>query len=270
MRFVALGDSITVGMGDQLADGGWRGWAALLAGSLPGAEFRNLAVSGALVADVCRDQVPRALALRPDLVSLIVGVNDTLRRGFDIDALRERLAASVGALAASGAVVLTIRLPDPGLMFGLPGALARPLARRVGAINAAMDDIAARHGTLHFDAAGHPGVYDSRMWSVDRLHPSERGHRLLAGSFHDLLCGAALRRAAPGGVGLGWAEFVVGSRPGGEPENPPPTRAAQLRWLATKGTGWLVARSTDLVPALAWLATVETARTVLHRGGARA
>ena len=24
--FVALGDSITVGMGDQAPDGGWRGW----------------------------------------------------------------------------------------------------------------------------------------------------------------------------------------------------------------------------------------------------
>src|SRR4051812_28421026 len=142
MRFVALGDSITVGMGDPLPDGGWRGWAALLAGSLPGADFQNLAISGALIADVYRDQVPRALALRPDIVSMVVGVNDTLRRGFDVDALRERLAASVGVLTAGGAVVLTIRQPDPGVMFGLPGALARPLARRVRAINAAMDDIA--------------------------------------------------------------------------------------------------------------------------------
>jgi lysophospholipase L1-like esterase len=275
MRFVALGDSITVGMGDPLPDGGWRGWAALLAGSLPGADFQNLAISGALIADVYRDQVPRALALRPDIVSMVVGVNDTLRRGFDVDALRERLAASVGVLTAGGAVVLTIRLPDPGVMFGLPGALARPLARRVRAINAAMDDIAARHGTLHFDAAGHACVYDHRMWSVDRLHPSERGHRLLAGVYHDLLRGGAPGGGAPGvdgmgGVGLARAGFVLGPRPGGEPENPAPTRTAQLRWLATKGTGWLLARSTDLVPALAWLATVETARTVLHRGGAGA
>ncbi len=33
--FVALGDSITVGMGDPAPEGGgWRGWAALLAASL--------------------------------------------------------------------------------------------------------------------------------------------------------------------------------------------------------------------------------------------
>ena len=34
MRFAALGDSITLGIGDQMPQGGWRGWAALLAGSL--------------------------------------------------------------------------------------------------------------------------------------------------------------------------------------------------------------------------------------------
>ncbi|GAA1816547.1 SGNH/GDSL hydrolase family protein [Luedemannella flava] len=251
MRFVALGDSITLGMGDPLPGGAWRGWAALLAESLPSPDgFHNLAQSGAMIGDVWRGQVPAAIALRPDVVSIIVGVNDTLRRRFDGDVLREQLGASVRTLVATGAVVLTIRLPDPGLMFGLPGALARPLARRVRAINAAMDDIAARHDTLHFDAAGHEGVYDRRMWSVDRLHPSERGHRLLAGAYHDLMRGAGL---------------ALGPRPGPEPRNPAPTRAAQLRWLATKGTGWLVARSTDLVPALTWLAAVETARTLATR-----
>ncbi len=33
--FVALGDSITVGIGDPAPGGGWRGWAALLAGTVP-------------------------------------------------------------------------------------------------------------------------------------------------------------------------------------------------------------------------------------------
>jgi hypothetical protein len=43
------------------------------------------------------------------------------------------------------------------------------------AVNAVADRVAARHGTLHFDAANHREVYDRRNWSVDRLHPSERG-----------------------------------------------------------------------------------------------
>ena len=51
--FVALGDSITAGMGDPVP-GGWRGWAALLAGTLPQPELHNLATLGALAADVER------------------------------------------------------------------------------------------------------------------------------------------------------------------------------------------------------------------------
>ena len=30
-----------------------------------------------------RSQLPRALELRPDVASVVVGINDTLRRGFD-------------------------------------------------------------------------------------------------------------------------------------------------------------------------------------------
>ena len=41
--FVALGDSITVGIGDPAPGGGWRGWAALLAGTVPEPEVHNLA-----------------------------------------------------------------------------------------------------------------------------------------------------------------------------------------------------------------------------------
>jgi hypothetical protein len=90
--------------------------------------------------------------------------------------------------------VLTIRLPDPGRMLGLPGALARPLARRAHEINRAMDAVAQQYATVHFDAAGDEDTYDPRMWAADRLHPNERGHRLIACKFHGLLAAAGLAR----------------------------------------------------------------------------
>ena len=62
--FAALGDSITLGVGDPAPGDGWRGWAALLADSLPGGRLVNLAANGARVADVERTQLPRALELR--------------------------------------------------------------------------------------------------------------------------------------------------------------------------------------------------------------
>jgi hypothetical protein len=135
-----------------------------------------------------------------------------------------------------------MRLPDPGQMFGLPGALARPLARRMRAVNTVVDQVALRYRTIHLDAARDPATYERRYWSVDRLHPNERGHRLIACRFHGLLATAG---------------YPVGDGPDPEPSSLPPTRRAEFGWMATKGTAWLLRRSRDLVPALAALAAKE-------------
>ena len=249
--FTALGDSITLGLGDPAPAGaagpaaGWRGWAVFLAEGLPGGQLYNLAATGAQAADVERTQLPRALELRPDVASVVVGINDTLRRGFDPARVHAALGHVIGSLSAAGAVVLTMRLPDPGRMLGMPAALARPLARRINELNAITDQLAAQFGTLHFDAAADGQVYDRCMWSVDRLHPSERGHRHIACRFHDQL-------AAHG--------HPVGPRPGAEPTSPAPTRRDEFTWMATKGTKWVLRRCTDLLPYLVAMAVRESFR----------
>ncbi|MFS8203485.1 SGNH/GDSL hydrolase family protein [Streptomyces sp. CWNU-52B] len=248
-RFVALGDSLTEGVGDPVGEG-WRGWAALLADGLapPDApvEFANFAVSGAQTRDVLERQTPAALAGRPDLASVVIGVNDTLRCTFDIHAVAGRLDEVYAAFTGQGAVLLTACLPDPGAMLGLPGALARPLARRQRAVNAVVHALSERYGAVHLHAAEGDWVDDRAMWSADRLHPGERGHRQLARHFHALLAGAGL---------------ATGPVPGAEPEFPGPTRSASLWWLATAGTGWVARRCTDLLPQLLTLAASE----VRHR-----
>ena len=254
--FAALGDSITLGIGDPAGRDGraWRGWAALLAAGLTEPDLHILAASGACAADIEREQLPRALALRPDIASVIFGINDTLRPGFDPELIESAAAHTVGALRASGAQVLTMRLPDAGWMLRLPGALARPLGRRTQQVNAVMDAVSARFGTLHFDAAGTPETYDRQMWAVDRLHPNERGHRLIARSFHGLLAAAG---------------HQLGPVPDAEPANPPPTRLAQVAWMATMGTGWVLRRSTDLVPHLLALAAGELLGSACRPGPGR-
>ncbi|GAA2620408.1 SGNH/GDSL hydrolase family protein [Dactylosporangium fulvum] len=242
--FAALGDSTTAGFGDRMPDGSWRGWAPIFAEAI-GARLHNFASSGARAADVERDQLPRAVAVQPDVAAVLVGTNDTLRDPFDARRICGHLERSVAALRAIGAEVLTIRLPDPGRMFGLPGPLARPLARRMHELNTVTDRVATRYDTVHFDAAGNADSYDRRMWSVDRLHPSERGHRFLACSFFDLLTvrGSSMARS--------------GVRPDPAPTSPPPTVSAQVWWMATQGTRWVVRRSTDLLPGLFRLAWAE-------------
>jgi len=245
---VAMGDSITVGMGDPAPEGrGWRGFAVLLADALPQPDLHNLAFLGAQAADVERVQLPAALDKKPDVVTLVVGINDTLRGDFDPERTGASVGRTVAALRESGAQVLTMTLPDPGQMFGLPRALARPLARRMHAVNRAIDEVSRRYGALLMDAAADQDTYDRRYWSVDRLHPNERGHRLMACRFHHLLAESG---------------YPVGLGPDPEPSSPPPTRLAEFAWMATKGTAWVIRRSKDLVPALIYLAV----REVLRRG----
>ncbi|WP_405655280.1 SGNH/GDSL hydrolase family protein [Streptomyces sp. RK9] len=255
VTFVALGDSLTQGVGDPV-DGAWRGWAALLAEGLGTpqrpVEFHNLAVSGAQTCDVHARQTPRAVALRPDVVSVVVGVNDTLRCTFDIRAVAARLDEVYGAVTADGAVLLTACMPDPGAMLGLPGALGRPLARRQRAVNAVVHALSERHGAVHLHAADEEWVADRTLWSADRLHPSERGHRVFAARFHALLAAAGL---APGPA------------PAVEPELPPPAASASLLWLATAGTGWVARRCTDLLPQLLGLAVEEVRHQVQGTSG---
>lgn len=243
-RFVALGDSLTEGVGDPAGDGVWRGWAALLADGLAErrAGFTNLAVSGAQTGDVLERQLPVALELRPGLASVVVGVNDTLRCTFDIRAVAARLDRVYAALTGQGAILLTACLPDPGTMLGLPGPLARPLARRQRAVNTVVHALSERYGALHLHACAGDWITDRAMWSADRLHPAERGHRQLALRFHTLLAAHGL---------------ATGPAPSPEPESPAPGRAASLWWLATAGTGWVARRCTDLLPQLLALAVDE-------------
>ncbi len=245
VRFVALGDSLTEGVGDPVGDG-WRGWAALLAPSLAGTpgtvEFTNLAVSGAQTHDVLERQTPAARGLGPDLVSVVIGVNDTLRRTFDIRAVAAHLDEVYAAFTREGATVLTACLPDPGAMLGLPSALARPLARRQRAVNTVVHALSERYGAVHLHAADGAWITDRSLWSADRLHPGERGHRQLAVRFHALLTEAGR---------------ATGQAPSAVPEFPAPTRAASLLWLATAGTAWVARRCRDLLPQLLHLAADE-------------
>ncbi|MEU8828357.1 SGNH/GDSL hydrolase family protein [Streptomyces sp. NPDC048636] len=247
VRFAALGDSLTEGLGDPAAGGGWRGWAALLAesaGPRGGAEVElvNVSRSGALAADVAEEQLTAARRARPHLASVVVGGNDTLRDSFDIHRVARALDRTIGALRADGAVVLTACQPDPGRMLGLPSALARPLGRRMRAVNTVVRALSARYETVHVELGDHSWVADRGAWSVDRLHPSELGHRLLAREFHTALTTRGVAMGEPPSLVL---------------DGPAPSPAAAAWWMATRGTRWIADRCTDLLPGLLALAALE-------------
>src|SRR4029079_12349103 len=89
-RYVALGDSTTEGMDDPRPDGTYRGWADRLAERLtqdnPNLLYANLAVRGRRTYQVREEQLGPALALEPDIATVVAGLNDLLHRRYDPDA----------------------------------------------------------------------------------------------------------------------------------------------------------------------------------------
>lgn len=243
-----LGDSTPVGLGDPLPGGGWRGFGPLLRDALGAVTLVNPARTGARMACVRREQLPVALAAAPQVAVLFAGMNDTLRSDFDPRALHADCAATVAALHGAGAHVLLARFHDHGRVFRLPAPLHRALRRRIDALNDAIDAVAAtapaRTGVLALDLL--PGCYERPAWAVDRLHPSEAGHRLLASGFATLLAGAGF--AVPRPVPLECA--------GGRAVS----AADRAAWLVVKGTPWLVRRGRDLGPVIVQGLLAELAR----------
>ncbi|MEV8020050.1 SGNH/GDSL hydrolase family protein [Streptomyces sp. NPDC086554] len=179
-RYVALGDSQTEGLGDGDDVHGLRGWADRLADEVarqsPGLLYANLAVRGRQAGQVRAEQLAPALAMRPDLATVVAGVNDLLRPSFDIDEVVGHLEAMLAALTAQGATVATLTFPDIGRIT----PLARPIGHRVLALNERIRESAGRYGVVVAETAAHPVVTDPRLWSADRLHASPIGHARIA------------------------------------------------------------------------------------------
>ncbi|MEV3988831.1 SGNH/GDSL hydrolase family protein [Streptomyces sp. NPDC049837] len=180
LRYVALGDSMTEGVGDGDDAVGLRGWADRLAEHLaaaePGLRYANLAVRGRLAGQVRAEQLAPALALRPGLATVVAGVNDLLRPRFDAGEVAGHLEEMFAALTATGARVVTLTFPDVGRIV----PLARPLRSRVFDLNTRIRAAAARHGVTVADTGGHAVCTDPRLWSEDRLHASPLGHERIA------------------------------------------------------------------------------------------
>ncbi|TPQ18465.1 SGNH/GDSL hydrolase family protein [Streptomyces sporangiiformans] len=175
---VAIGDSFTEGMSDRLPDGSYRGWADLLAGRMaaraPGFRYANLAVRGKLIGQIVADQVDVAAAMQPDVITLVGGLNDTLRPKCDMGRVRGLLEEAVERLAPSCKQLVLMRSP------GRQGPVLERFRPRMEELFACVDDLASRHGALVVDLYGAPSLTDPRMWDVDRLHLTSEGHRRVA------------------------------------------------------------------------------------------
>jgi acyl-CoA thioesterase-1 len=206
LLYVAVGASESVGVGST--DPQHDAWPEVLyRTALPrSATFVNLAVPGSTVAEALQDQVPRAVALAPRLVTVWLNVNDILH-GVPATAYQGQLLSLVTALRRGGATTVLVantppldQLPAyqaclaghplPGEAFACSLRLPSPaeIDAVVAAYNAATAQVVSQTGAIlvHLHAAGlaaERNGTEASLVSPDGFHPSDAGYALVARSF---------------------------------------------------------------------------------------
>jgi lysophospholipase L1-like esterase len=199
----------------------------------PGLQYANLAIRGKLVTDVLREQVPVTLAMRPDLITVCIGMNDVIQPGRSFGRALADLDYVHAALAESGATVVTTTFPNVAQF--LP--LGRLVSGRLARINEAIRTAADRYDFRLVDLYDAPSMRDLDTWDIDRVHASTKGHIMFAA--------AAAEALNLPGSNHDWAETNGGPR-----KLPFRDRTyGQLRWAQEKFMPWVWRRMRGLSSA---------------------
>jgi acyl-CoA thioesterase I len=200
IRYVALGDSYTIGTG--LEDEA-QNFPSLLAGRLredTGIDVAlvNLGVNGYTTTDLIREELPVARGLHPQLVTVLIGANDVVQ-GSTEAAYGARLIVIYQAVVGLGipaTSVVAISTPD---FSGLPGAApfgtASDMRMRIDLFNRVARSEAAARGFHYADISAITRAQDrGRDWlAADGLHPGPAQHRAIADQLWTVL-GPAIKK----------------------------------------------------------------------------
>lgn len=183
-HYVSMGDSLAEGLGDPVPGYPTTGFSQMLADGLcsvrPEMKFTNLGERELTIREVREKQLAPALALRPDLVTIIAGGNDLLRQHFDPSVSEEELDAIVLALAESGATVVLTTMYDIFAANLVPAEYEAALKDRFEALNDGIRAVADRRRVVFADFARMEVCADPGIYSTDLRHGNMRGHAIAA------------------------------------------------------------------------------------------
>ena len=182
VRFVAIGDSFTEGVGDELPDGSVRGWADIAAQGWADAaqesiQYANLAIRGKLAWPIVEQQLEPALALKPTHLSFNGGGNDMLRPNSDIEHIADAFSRVLRRCDEEGVRPMVLSGANPSARLPM-GKLVQRRGDELS--DAVMRRIQERPDVIR--ALNWPDAELSRprYWSQDRLHMNSNGHHRVA------------------------------------------------------------------------------------------
>lgn len=178
--YVALGDSTAQGIGASHPEATYVSRLHQRLRELyPQARLENLSADGATSADVVQKQLPRALALEPQLVTLSVGPNDITTR-VPVEQFESNVGRMLTALGETRAVAVVNLLPDLAITPRFRTSQWRgAVGRATTEYNRALEAVAKRHGVqlidlYHASQEEVPGRPE--LIGADGYHPSDAGH----------------------------------------------------------------------------------------------
>lgn len=186
--YLAMGDSTGAGWGAATLQATY---PYLVAQAVAQRGFRvhivNVAKGGATARDVAVNQLPSIAEVKPDLITLSVGANDTTH-GTAPEDYRRDLNAILAALETSSArQILAADTPDMFLAPALPLPLSWVTARRARAQNAVLREL-TRDSRVQIVELYEKGKLDeSELYAADRFHPSSAGYARWARLFIERL-----------------------------------------------------------------------------------
>lgn len=193
VRFVAIGDSFTEGVGDERPDGSPRGWADLVAQGWAAAigtsvEYANLAIRGKLAGAIVAEQLEPALALRPTHLSFNGGGNDMLRPRTPLSTIADLFAHVLRRCDEEGVTLVLLSGGNPAAQLPMSPLIQRrgdQLSALVEARFAKRDDIVRAYNWPDRELSL------PAYWAPDRLHLNTRGHHRVAARVLEALGAAA-------------------------------------------------------------------------------
>jgi acyl-CoA thioesterase I len=168
LRYLALGDSYTIGTG---ASDESHSWPSIIARRL-GVELTNPAVNGFTTLDLIQHELPLVQRLKPDFVTVLIGVND-LVQGRTVDQYRKSLATIYDAL---GGHVAAVSIPTWSYTPAAAGFGGSDHVEKLTRIfNDTAREQAAAHGFRWIDIteASTAGIGTKGWIADDDLHPGD-------------------------------------------------------------------------------------------------
>ncbi len=179
MRYVALGDSYTIGTSVTEAER----WPNQLVDRVGELELvGNPAVNGSTSTDVIEDQLPQLDRLRPEFVSLLIGVNDVVqgvgdsRYGGNVAVILEELLRRLppGRMVCVATPDYTVT--PSGSAYGDPALQSDAIVRVNAILREACDARGVRFVPEIFEIS-QAALDDPTLVADDGLHPSGEQYR---------------------------------------------------------------------------------------------